>query len=127
MVWSASEFAGFRHGYAGTIYKGQGKTLDETYLLHTHHWRQASSYVALTRQREKAQVFVATETARDVRELARQMRRSEVRRPPSPTPPSTSSPAQRRAQVGGARETLRTQNPAPAAPPNSTIVHGLKC
>ena len=67
VVWSASEFAGFRHGYAGTIYKGQGKTLDETYLLHTHHWRQASSYVALTRQREKAQVFVATETARDVR------------------------------------------------------------
>src|SRR4051812_9169646 len=29
VVWSASEFAGFRHGYAGTIYKGQGKTLDE--------------------------------------------------------------------------------------------------
>jgi ATP-dependent exoDNAse (exonuclease V) alpha subunit len=28
--WSASEFAGFRHGYAGTIYKGQGKTLDHT-------------------------------------------------------------------------------------------------
>jgi ATP-dependent exoDNAse (exonuclease V) alpha subunit len=23
-------FQGFRHGYAGTIYKGQGKTLDYT-------------------------------------------------------------------------------------------------
>ena len=79
MVWSASEFAGFRHGYAGTIYKGQGKTLDHTYLYHTHHWRSAASYVALTRQREKAQVFVASETARDVRELARQMRRREVK------------------------------------------------
>ena len=30
--WSAAELAGFRHGYAGTIYKGQGKTLDHTYL-----------------------------------------------------------------------------------------------
>ncbi|HME21202.1 MAG TPA: hypothetical protein VKI44_07595 [Acetobacteraceae bacterium] len=50
---------------AGTIYKRQGKTLDHTYLLHTHHWRAAASYVALTRQRERAQVFVATETARD--------------------------------------------------------------
>lgn len=79
VVWSVSEFQGFRHGYAGTIYKGQGKTLDQTYLLHTHHWRQASSYVALTRQRESAQVFVATETARDVRELARQMSRNEVK------------------------------------------------
>ena len=67
MTWSAAEFDGFRHGYAGTIYKGQGKTLDHTYLLHTHHWRSAASYVALTRQRESAQVFVATETARDAR------------------------------------------------------------
>jgi ATP-dependent exoDNAse (exonuclease V) alpha subunit len=39
VAWSASEFAGFRHGYAGTIYKSQGRTLDHTYLYHTHHWR----------------------------------------------------------------------------------------
>jgi Ti-type conjugative transfer relaxase TraA len=79
VTWAAGEFQGFRHGYAGTIYKGQGKTLDHTYLLHTHHWRAAASYVALTRQRESAQVFVATETAREVRQLARQMGRGEVR------------------------------------------------
>jgi len=79
VVWSASEFAGFRHGYAGTIYKGQGKTLDHTYLLHTEHWRQASSYVALTRQRESARIFAATATARDARDLAWQMSRVEVR------------------------------------------------
>ncbi len=80
VTWSAADgFEGFRHGYAGTIYKGQGKTLDHTYLLHTHHWRAAASYVALTRQRESAQVFVATETARDAHQLARQMARGEVR------------------------------------------------
>ncbi len=80
VTWSAAdEFEGFRHGYAGTIYKGQGKTLDHTYLLHTHHWRAAASYVALTRQRESAQVFVAEDTARDVHQLARQMARGEVR------------------------------------------------
>jgi Ti-type conjugative transfer relaxase TraA len=77
VTWSASEFQGFRHGYAGTIYKGQGKTLDHTYLLHTHHWRAAASYVALTRQRESAQVFVAAETARDVWQLARRQRAGE--------------------------------------------------
>jgi hypothetical protein len=77
--WSADDFAGFRHGYAGTIYKGQGKTLDRTYLYHTEHWRSAASYVALTRQRESAQVFAAWETARDVGQLARQMARGEVR------------------------------------------------
>ena len=79
VVWSASEFDGLRHGYAGTIYKGQGKTLDRTYLYHSHHWRQSSSYVALTRQRESAHIFAATETARDVSHLARQMGRGEVR------------------------------------------------
>ncbi len=58
VTWSAADgFDGFGHGYAGTIYKGQGKTLDHTYLLHTHHWRAAASYVALTRQREGAQVL----------------------------------------------------------------------
>ena len=79
VTWVAAEFEGFRHGYAGTIYKGQGKTLDHTYLLHTHHWRAAASYVALTRQRESAQVFVAEDTARDSGQLARQMGRGEVR------------------------------------------------
>ena len=79
VAWSASEFAGFRHGYAGTIYKGQGRTLDHTYLYHTHHWRAAASYVALTRQRESAQVFVARETARDAAQLARQMAREEIK------------------------------------------------
>jgi len=57
--WSAADFERFRHGYAGTICKGQGKTLDRTYLYHTEHWRSAASYVALTRQRESAQMFVA--------------------------------------------------------------------
>jgi Ti-type conjugative transfer relaxase TraA len=79
VAWSAAAFAGFRHGYAGTIYKGQGKTLDHTYLYHTHHWRAAASYVALTRQRDSAQVFVARATARDTSELARQMARGEVK------------------------------------------------
>jgi hypothetical protein len=77
--WSASEFASFRHGYAGTIYKGQGRTLDHTYLMHTPHWRAASSYVALTRQRESAKVFAAVETARDIRQLARQIGRTEIK------------------------------------------------
>jgi Ti-type conjugative transfer relaxase TraA len=79
VVWSASEFDGFCHGYAGTIYKGQGKTLDHTYLYHTEHWRQAASYVALTRQRESATIFVARETARNPKQLAWQMARGEVK------------------------------------------------
>ena len=36
---------------------------DHTYLYHTHHWRSAASCVALSRQHESAQVFVARGTA----------------------------------------------------------------
>ena len=74
---AAGEFGQFRHGYAGTIYKGQGRTLDQTYLYHSEHWRSASSYVALTRHRNDVTLFVATETARDLGQLARQMARVE--------------------------------------------------
>ena len=78
--FDAGRFHGFRHGYAGTIYKGQGRTLDETYLYHSRHWRSAASYVALTRQRHQALIFAATETAADTRSLARQMARADDRR-----------------------------------------------
>jgi Ti-type conjugative transfer relaxase TraA len=80
LTFDATGFHEFRHGYAGTIYKGQGRTIDQTYLYHSQHWRSAASYVALSRHREKAELFVARETARDVRELARQMGRLEERR-----------------------------------------------
>ena len=34
---AVAAFDEFRHGYAGTIYRGQGKTLDQTYLYHSEH------------------------------------------------------------------------------------------
>ncbi|MGD9658491.1 MAG: MobQ family relaxase [Methylocystis sp.] len=55
----AGEFDAIRHGYAGTIYKGQGKTLDETYLFHSDNWRASSGYVALSRHRESVKLFAA--------------------------------------------------------------------
>ena len=78
--FDAKAFQDFRHGYAGTIYKGQGRTLDQTYLYHSEHWRSAASYVALTRHKDKAELFVARETAEDVKQLSRQMARVDDRR-----------------------------------------------
>ena len=78
--FDATEFPNFRHGYAGTIYKGQGRTLDETYLYHSEHWRSAASYVALTRHRDATHLFVARNTAPDLTQLARQMARVDDRR-----------------------------------------------
>ena len=121
VTWTAAEFEGFRHGYAGTIYKGQGKTLDHTYLLHTHHWRAAASYVALTRQRESAQVFVAEDTARDAQQLARQMGRGEVRAASVAWATADELRPELRPQTGerqDTREAVRQASPAPATRPD---------
>ncbi|MBX4967861.1 AAA family ATPase [Rhizobium binae] len=61
ITFDTAAFKGFSHGYAGTIHRGQGKTLDQTYLLHTDHWRANISYVALTRHRDRTGLFVASE------------------------------------------------------------------
>ena len=58
------QFNAIRHGYAGTIYKGQGRTLDQTYLYHSQNWRAASAYVAMSRHRESVSLFVAREVTR---------------------------------------------------------------
>lgn len=109
-MFDAAQFQTFRHGYAGTIYKGQGRTLDQSYLYHSEHWRSAASYVALTRHREKAELFVARNTAADVKQLARQMARVDDRRAAShfyhkedAAPLRALTPAELLAELGGLR------------------------
>ena len=60
----AGEFDSFKLGYAGTIYKGQGDTLDQSYVCHSSLWRSSAAYVALTRHRENVQIFATRETVR---------------------------------------------------------------
>lgn len=79
IIFDNREFTNIDLGYAGTIYRGQGKTLDQTYLLHTHHWRDAASYVAMTRARAQTEVFVSRDHAATLRALAGQMARQSSR------------------------------------------------
>mgnify|MGYP003645116169 CR=1 FL=1 len=72
----SNEFTGFRHGYAGTIYKGQGRTVDHAYIYHTRHWGQANGYVALSRHKADAHLFVAGEY-QDTDRLAKSLKRDD--------------------------------------------------
>ena len=76
---NVEEFRAFSLGYAGTIYRGQGKTLDQAYLLHTSHWRDASAYVAMTRSKQDTRIFVGRDQADDVDDLGRQFGRQQSR------------------------------------------------
>jgi hypothetical protein len=76
----AGELSGFKHGYAGTIYRGQGKTLDQVYVAFSSHWRSSAAYVALTRHREAVHVFAARETVKNLDAMAQSMARVENKR-----------------------------------------------
>jgi hypothetical protein len=74
------EFNSFRHGYAGTIYRGQGATLDQAFVGHSAHWRSSAAYVALTRHRNDVHIYAARETVADVDALASAMSRQDGKR-----------------------------------------------
>jgi Ti-type conjugative transfer relaxase TraA len=49
------------HGYAATVYKAQGVTVDRSYILPSKHYDAHSTYVAMTRHRKSGDVFVSRE------------------------------------------------------------------
>jgi ATP-dependent exoDNAse (exonuclease V) alpha subunit len=49
------------YGYAATVHKAQGTTVDKTYVLATSHFDRHTAYVALSRHRDNATVFYATD------------------------------------------------------------------
>ena len=49
------------YGYATTVHKAQGTTVDRTYVLATPHFNRHTSYVALSRHRETATVYYASD------------------------------------------------------------------
>jgi len=75
-ILDTSTFIDFRHNYAGTIYKGQGRTVDHAYIYHTSHWGQTNAYVALSRHRSSAHMFVAGDY-NDLDKLAQSLKRND--------------------------------------------------
>ncbi len=72
-----STYDGLRHGYASTVYKAQGSTLDHVYVLHSQTTNKATNYVALTRQTKSLSLFVSKDETPHEVSLIRQMSRDE--------------------------------------------------
>jgi hypothetical protein len=66
-------YHGLKLGYASTVYKSQGKTLDQVYVLHGSATNNRTNYVALSRQEESLQVFVNRQETHNERHLVHQM------------------------------------------------------
>lgn len=68
-------YDGLRHGYAATVYKAQGATLDHVYVLHSHTTNQSTNYVALSRQTKSLGLYVAQKETPSPASLIHQMSR----------------------------------------------------
>ena len=59
--FNSKNYSAIDHGYAATVHKSQGSTVDKSYIVVTKDMGKESGYVAFTRHREQAQIYCATE------------------------------------------------------------------
>lgn len=63
----------FQLGYAGTVYRGQGKTIDHAFVLYSPGMDKKTAYVAMTRARAQTRVYVAREDAPDLKAMVQKI------------------------------------------------------
>ncbi|MBB4403017.1 MULTISPECIES: Ti-type conjugative transfer relaxase TraA [Rhizobium/Agrobacterium group] len=61
VVISEGSYRNIDHGYAATIHKSQGVTVDRTFVLATGMMDQHLTYVSMTRHRDRADLYAARE------------------------------------------------------------------
>ncbi|WP_371253884.1 hypothetical protein [Orientia tsutsugamushi] len=65
----------FKHGYASTVYKAQGASIKDVYVLHNGVSNISSSYVAMTRHIENLQLYCNKEATGSINSLINQLSR----------------------------------------------------
>ncbi|KQT63301.1 MULTISPECIES: Ti-type conjugative transfer relaxase TraA [unclassified Aureimonas] len=61
VAFSTDTYRNIDHGYAATVHKSQGATVDRTFVLATGGMDKHLTYVAMSRHRERADLYAATE------------------------------------------------------------------
>jgi Ti-type conjugative transfer relaxase TraA len=71
-----NSYQSFDHGYATTIHKSQGATVDQAFVLASGTMDRHLTYVAMTRHRDQVDLYVGRDEMKDVGALATSMGRS---------------------------------------------------
>ncbi|MEJ5021192.1 Ti-type conjugative transfer relaxase TraA [Ochrobactrum vermis] len=74
IVLSEDSYRHIDHGYAVTIHKSQGATVDRTFVLATGMMDQHLTYVSMTRHRDRADLYAAREDFWHKREWGEKLR-----------------------------------------------------
>ncbi|WP_299628104.1 hypothetical protein [uncultured Tateyamaria sp.] len=61
MTFDPLQYRSFDHGYAVTIHKSQGATVDQSYVLASRTMDEHLAYVAMTRHRDDMRLYVSQE------------------------------------------------------------------
>ncbi|MGD0821566.1 MAG: Ti-type conjugative transfer relaxase TraA [Desulfomonilia bacterium] len=69
----------FDHGYAATVHKTQGSTLDNTFVLGSRHFDKHTAYVAMSRHRENVTMYYGKDEFRNFEDLQRVMSREQAK------------------------------------------------
>jgi hypothetical protein len=75
IAFDTKNYVNIDHGYAATIHKSQGVTVDRTHVLATPGLDRHATYVALSRHREGVQVHYGRDDFADAGKLARTLSR----------------------------------------------------
>ncbi|MGR9249630.1 Ti-type conjugative transfer relaxase TraA [Rhizobium leguminosarum] len=74
-----NSYQSFDHGYATTIHKTQGATVDRSFVLASTTMDRHLTYVAMTRHREAVQLYAGLDAFKTVRSLTETLSRSGVK------------------------------------------------
>jgi Ti-type conjugative transfer relaxase TraA len=76
---SMADYGAVDHGYATTIHKAQGATVDRAFVLASGTMDRHLTYVAMTRHRESVQLYASQDEFRDTEALTARLSRSQAK------------------------------------------------
>jgi len=79
VTFSLRDYGHVDHGYAATIHKAQGVTVDRVHVLASEHMDRHAAYVALTRHRDEVTLHYGRDEFADGRQLARTLARERAK------------------------------------------------
>ncbi len=79
LAFDLKDYAHVDHGYAATIHKSQGVTVDRAHVLATPGMDRHSAYVALSRHRDGVQLHYGRDDFADVSQLTRTLSRERAK------------------------------------------------
>ncbi len=74
--FNLGDYAALDYGYAATVHKAQGATVDRAFVLATPGMDRHLAYVAMTRHREGAELYAGRDDFRDYDELKERLSRA---------------------------------------------------